>query len=656
MKRIVITLVTCLFFAGGIHAQDKAVQDKKKIEALSKEESIPHIIVVPPWVRTLNHKQARQKILEWAALHPDWFPPAKPFPFIPGKECYLERSRANAFGAILTPTQADSLRKAENLRPAGDSKKKDRWFLFVNPIRKWQPVPLKDDPLPSLEVLQPPTKSKAKNDGKGKGPAYRLSSTSTAAQLLKAAWAADDVVTTSPVSSKLVLPNESSTPPVLYVVDTGVQPIVGTTPEWHQVFSAAGDIEPKLRFLQGRVPASLPAAWPPPPNSTAPNPWRKADPTTNPDGANSDQPLVFSPNNSNTLAQCPVQAAPYNINPSKDPSAHGTKITSTAIGTYTGLLGKMSVGGNPVAVDVESIRIYDNATNPTTDSVLVYEGIMHAIDAHKARRTALGYNPPSVLLFASRSDETNGAGFDEAVEVALWWAWHEGMLCIASAGNETTTYDTNKRAPYAEWYPVPTTVANTSPSRFDWSRAVASQGAGWPNWPETDAPSGNPYPQNPYLLIVSGHNRAFNTSTGVLTNGNGWRTGSSIGPDVDILAPSMSVPCASITKTNYPTTNDWIARTSGSSLSTGFVAGAAVAYLVANPNPSGSANSLDLSAAFRSWLLPMATPSSSTPCKQTSASAHSASTRKSPYSTNGTHAGYYDLCVPKLKIESDISW
>ena len=672
------------------------------------------MISVPPWDKSLNHEQARAEIVKWAAEHPEWFPPAeKAFvdgrpPFIKGKECYIPTARGNAFAALLTEEQAASLRHAEHLkkqRPKVDIKGRgrgkgrdeaneakryaERTIFLVTPILKWSPMPIVEDAEPGGDNGSGSGTGKGKGAAKARAPApppnsgpvtdpavdpstARLGTTATNIQTARAIWAAADIVSTgtwpspwtstTPLPTKLAITKLSTEAPVLYVVDTGLQPFVGTTPAtiaWHQEFSSAAGTTPKLKFRQGKTSGALGASWPPPaipanPNGGDSNP-SYSPPVVAPWAKEEHEVMTFT-----TLTKCPNNlGSPYNMPPYHDISstAHGTKITSTAIGTWTGVLNRMTVNGDAPPIEVEPIRIYDNAQN--SDSVAVYEGILLALAAHEKRRTALGYNPPSVLLFASRSDVSNGGmGFDDQVEAALWWAWHQGMICVVSGGNEAA--GTNAAAPCALWYPLSTNAIYSSPARFDWSIGNSVNGLGWPNWPFIPANPGeeDPRPENVYMILVGGSNRAFNTTSLAVTLGEGWRTGSSRGPDIDLIAPSTSVPCASLTVTNYPSNADCIATATGSSLTTGHVAGVALAYLLTKQNPSGTAPPIDTPANFRNWLLTANAPSATTPCKTTTgATAWNPTTgRKSPYASGEPLFNWYNGFVPKLKLQSGIAW
>ena len=162
-----------------------------------------------------------------------------------------------------------------------------------------------------------------------------------------------------------------------------------------------------------------------------------------------------------------------------------------------------------------------------------------AIEAHNAR----GEEARSVLLFASRTEGNNS--FNDALELQLWWAWTSGIVCVVSAGNEgTATYAPGKRAPDSKWV-YPPNPKPSSPSRYFMDE---SQGDLLEEWT-----FGEPNPgTSPYLIMVGASNAARLTPDYA-----NWSTTSSRGPDVDILAPGLSIPCANViplgtAPTGYP--------------------------------------------------------------------------------------------------------
>lgn len=139
--------------------------------------------------------------------------------------------------------------------------------------------------------------------------------------------------------------------------------------------------------------------------------------------------LTFAPGFSyakNTITNLPLPEYPDNHD-------HGTRIAGCLGGRITGLLGPL--GGQAV---VKSIAIFDT---PQTGNILVtfasqaISGILRAATDHKARR-ALPYlkSRPSVLVFAHSTRLVDGrfAALDNAIEKA----WQAGMHVVISAGNE----------------------------------------------------------------------------------------------------------------------------------------------------------------------------------------------------------------------------
>jgi hypothetical protein len=119
-----------------------------------------------------------------------------------------------------------------------------------------------------------------------------------------------------------------------------------------------------------------------------------------------------------------------------------------------------------------------------------------------------------------------------------------------------------------------------------------------------------------------------------------WRAGSSNGPDIDITAPGENVPVPSKSSTG-------LVNASGSSLSTGYVAGIALAYLATMPSTPSSDSATP--KAFRDWLIP-ATQNNANPAKVGTAAAYpmpdTANVRRSPYKDSAS----YNHCVPKLRV------
>jgi hypothetical protein len=274
-------------------------------------------------------------------------------------------------------------------------------------------------------------------------------------------------------------------------------------------------------------------------------------------------------------------------------------------------------------------------------------------------------------VLASRST----SGFSVAVEVALLYAWQQGMVVVCAGGDTNTPYFTattpanSLASPNAVWYTNNTqglpTKQPTSPSRFD----VDLEGVGTNStfWPNPTDPYGNTIPpptaahDRCYAILVGGNNLGQTFSA---TDENTWSTNStSVGSDIDIVVPANAVPCATTT-VGASNVNGLIA-TSGTSLSVGLVAGVAVAYLDHEAPTKTPRN-------FCDWLLPMtAAPSSTnpaTPYQGTSSTLQGFnkaidSTNISSHLYDNSYLfwnqTFFDFTggfVPKLKINSTTGW
>lgn len=487
---------------------------KKSLEA---NQVVNYFIMAPPW-SGLHLKQVKARVFVWANSHPEWFGENKLQ--VTSKGFYYPKSGGNGFTAKLSSLQARSLAQTTQ--------------FFVTPSCDYTVC-----------------------DGPG-------------TRGVKTTWAVNTMVP-APISLT------AHRTPVLYVVDTGVQPFAmnsdGSLYAWHPEFG------PRVKFNQGRT-SSLLGDWPPQEDSGHPQPpWDNTSPG-DVFASNPPAPWINPGNNS-----C--------LNPHADPANHGTKVASTAVGSNVGVLGAIE----GITVNVESVRVYPDPIPGypirTTTEIFV-DGLYAAIEAHLARDGSGA--APSVLLVASRTLTTlpSNARFDDSFEAVVWWAWKKGMFCVAAGGNETTAYGSNptRRAPHAQWYQPDGSLPGphpTSPSRFNWVQATSSSGAGWPEFP---APGGGyiPYPDQAYAVLVGG-----SKTTQTAPTNWAWATGSSIGPGIDIITP-YSVPCAKTLKATYDTSNDCLQLSSGTSTASGYVAGAALAYIASRPNsPSPS--------TVRDWLL-----------------------------------------------------
>lgn len=566
-----------------------------------------HVILVPPWTTGVTHAAAKDAIIKWSETAVSFS--GSTIEFDDALETDEPTAGGNAFVAKhLSSAQAAELKSSFGAWLKARNPDKPAYNLIVSPDTAFIPEQLSrsDD---TLDVKT--------------GPAVT--------------WAVDEVIPT-PLNIATQAGN-----PTLYVVDTGVQPFVpdSTTSsgyQWNAEFLPVAS-QGKLRLLQGQAATGV-GSWP---KSSATPPWNTA----------SDSPLIFT---AATLKPCSTLAAPYNFDPQADPFSHGTAIASVAIGGQVGILSKITVGGSArVSVDIESIRIYKAASAghdiTSTTASAVSNGIFRAVNSHILRSTSTPAR--SVLVFASRST----SDFVEVVENALWWAWYNGMIVVTSGGNEPGGSSLAEiHSPNAIWYEstgLPT-IRPTTPSKYDWTIPNGSSVAAgyWPN-PTTTFTGGAgtqtiPRPDHAYLLMVGGHGLTFDSSTNMLTGTDDWRrtvagtngyTGSSIGPDIDITCPSIRVPSVA------PGSNTLTVST-GTSISTGFVAGAALAYLATKTtihptDPMTHKNEADF---FMDWLLPTNGPGAGS-LASSAAAWDGTAYRKSPYVGSS-----YNGKVPKLRI------
>ncbi len=457
-------------------------------------------------------------------------------------------------------------------------------------------------------------------------------------------WAAKDVIPTS-------IPITKVDSPVLYVVDSGVEPLVGTgtTHSWHTQWTAGGVVRVKL--LQGQTTVqnkSWPKVYSAVPSNTPPEPW-SGTASYPANGTVAGGLLNFT---ASTLHPCPpikdssgVVAAAYDTDPQRDAFGHGTRIASTAVGTVVGLLSNVidSSTGSRVEVGVQSIRVFSIPASSSnniisTTSTAVEKGISKAVTAHRARVTANGGAPVrSVLLFAARS--TGTPAFIPTIEAQLYWAWWNGMIVVVAGGNDHNPVagTTSMYSPTPMWYNSSGQIAtpqSPTPSRFDWQKAQAEGTTGrWPAFPTGVAnPSSIPMPgqqQKEYLIMVGGHAK---TETG---GSYDWSQTSSIGPGIDILAPCEGIPSMDPGGLGDTPTLTGI---SGTSMSAGFVAGVALAYLSVKQTITASEPD-----SFRAWLLPSSGPTNAPACTASAANAKPGS----PYLMTGSN---YQGIVPRLRM------
>lgn len=582
-----------------------------------------HLIMVPPWrakagaLNQISKVAAKAQLDQWALTQTAIFPGG----VIPFRPRVVEFTKPGilVFTADLDTKQADLIQSVFKY----DAGKATQIEFFVSKNLIYEPSPIKERPLIPVGSTNPGDAASRIITNPENGQSEEPPCYVTPEGAITSFWTA---------STPLTLQNNRR--PVLYVVDTGVQPLVQTLAAgYHPEYNIASS--GRVQMIQGRVPSGGGiGTWSPPYTSSPPTPsvWNNAV----------DSPLAIG------SSDYPTSTPSGALNPQLDTHSHGTKIASVAVGMATGVLGK-TIGPN---VDVQSIRIYDSSNTYTVDAI---DGIAQVIERHIDRQAAsapaesTGANTASVLLFASRTT----SGFDQILEVTMWWAWYQNVICIAAGGNTTTPYtgsgSTAKYSPDSLWYTNSTgglpAAQPTSPARFDWVEANANPSR-WPSW--SDAPAGNPRPNSPYLIIVGGYSG---------TDANVWWSGSSKGPEIDLLAPAVDVPCAKQVKATQFVADDCLVLASGTSLSAGIVAGVALVYVAnksTNPTPTD----------FRNWLLPASISATNTsPVNPTSQTHQHATgqTRRVGYgtispTTNPTTASGKGKYVPRLAIKPATTW
>jgi hypothetical protein len=614
------------------------------------EKPVKHVIMLAPWLATPPSPGAPPPIprIEAQKMLTSFFKGLSPkilgadpvnFKMLDGPKNNIDKPLAGAsvFTAILTPTVARLLQ--------------EKLPFFVSPHQSIVPVPIETATYQDIGE-EPPA---------GGPPEIRM----TAGY---ARWAANVNVVTQNYG---VIDRAFVRSPVFYVVDTGVQPFIKTgsnpdTYDWHPQLREP-ILAGRLKIRQGQVADSI-EVWPPVNPQDAMNVWE-----TTPVGQliNLAGPPLPIPALPSTMAN----VHPYLVDGTGATMGaddmHGTKVTIAALGMLApgstsksaGILGRFAIQGSAAhAIELESVRVFPAGVSPAANFDAL-KGIYAVIQSHVDRMNAAGgAMVPSVMLFTSRTTSTTG-GFDQNLEAALWWAWKHGIVCVCAAGNEITTEYPNSR-----WYQslgVIQPPATTSPSRFDWDVPNGNEAARayWPNWTHVTTPPGNPYPNEPYLIMVGASN-----PTPTYTNRAGWGTwngganGSARGRDVDILAPGVGVACALTNKNSDP---DALMLANGTSLSAGHVAGAALVYVASSaPPPAG----VGYSTLFRSWLFPAPDPATGVPFDTapcaivTGAAAQYNSppaytpyhnTRPPPYTTLPAPS---TIRVPKLKITTSTSW
>lgn len=512
------------------------------------------MISVPPWRKDVKHDEVKKQLVQWSLTSSDFKSASNGVNLLKFIDM-IDMAGDGAGGSIFTALLSDDLAKIIQ-----DDFTLGGFKVIVHPSRNYRLPDLRTRRLRSpggLHPMFPPT---------GSHPAT---------------WAAATVVPS-------LLSSSNQRTPVLYVVDGGVQPIVpGVTSgtRWHPEFAAATNGDLKLR--QGRLSdQALSRSWQHPLDQ-----WYPLSPTPmTPWNYGADTHLTWT-GQPKLLATTAYSASKY-LDPHRDQKKHGTLVMSCAIGANVGVVGRVE----NVKTDFQSMRVYPSGNNPSASTAGMVEGIYNAVDAHLAR----GQGAASVLMFASRTTD----GYDQSLENALWWAWKQGLICIVSAGNEPDPYDTGKHEPDSQWFPSATVPQPNSPSRIEWETGNTPAGEAFWESLGYKSPNGDPIPvpDTSYLIVVGANNAVKTATSPPPSIGDGWAASASKGPDVDVLAPSMSVPCAN-------TTTGGLLTASGASMSTGYVAGVALAYLshvsAAQANPD----------AFREWLLPTSVPGSTSPIK-----------------------------------------
>lgn len=616
--KLSIPLIACLLMTGIAHGQKVVTETpkelnpnvKKDVKALNDTKA-DYIIMAAPWRAKIGspgyvrRSTVRAAIIAWGNAN------AAPFSLLadPRFNTDIESVGACLFGARLTAAQAVKLQTELG--------------VFVSPNDEVVPVPIVTQggggaaspttggtgsrPAPTANKNRPAPNDRPKGGPKG---TPKEGDGGTAMLTADQVWAKNCVVSGT-------ITRESLRVPVLYVVDTGVQTFLTGGTGWHPQLKSAIETG-KLRIRQGRVPHTL-GTWPPTSNNGTT--WE----TTGADN------LLTLPT---SFPFTPPTTSPT-FNPHLDINGHGTKITSAAVGSTVGTLANIVTASGALPIDIQSIRVYNNST---TYSVDVVNGIYRAIQAHLVR----GANAPSVMLMASRTT----SAFNQTFETALWWAWKQGIVCVVAAGNVSGTVSPNSR-----WYAsagVIASPATTSPSRYDWSLASATY---WPNWTSPVSypgvkPSDNPWPNEPYLVLVGGTNAEKNNPDRA-----GYWSSSCQGRDIDILAPAGGV-AASVTST--ASDPDALLASAGTSLSAGYVAGAALAFVATTTD-----NGQPWPSRFRSWLLPNTNPitgstaADDAPCVITT----NQGAYNSPSNTANNHLpSSYNFKLPRILINSNTDW
>ncbi|MBL9118104.1 MAG: S8/S53 family peptidase [Verrucomicrobiaceae bacterium] len=507
-----------------------------------------YTITVPPWRKDVKRLDFAKALAAWYAQNPQFKSTMNGgLPFKPERSFYMPASGGHQYTVRMTDETADALRQTFRVNGFG---------VIVHPSRVYRPT------VAAASIA-----------------AAQVTDTSAP---LSTTWAAMTVVPSAVTSANVRVPR-------LYVVDSGVQPIVpgvtSGTHQWHPEFAGFENENDRVELLQGRLAnVSLSKSWQHPLDADYP-----VDPTAAaPWNLQADSMLVWA------NQPKPLPLASYSsiyLDPQRDPRKHGTLLTSCAVGENVGVLGRV-VGAKAL---VESIRTYPNGSTAKASTAAMTEGVYEALDAHLAAPSGT----KSVLMFASRTED----GFDPSLEVALWWAWKKGMVCVVSAGNEPDPYASGLYEPNPQWFPAANQAQPNSPSRFDWNVGKTPEGrAYWESLGYKD-----PYddsitvPDDNYLIMVGAHSAVKSSSTPPST-GDDWAPTASRGPGVDVLAPARDVPSAN-------TTTRGLLYADGASLATGFVAGVALAYLSSVPEAQTTP------MAFRSWLLPEHTPGSSDPIR-----------------------------------------
>lgn len=181
-----------------------------------------------------------------------------------------------------------------------------------------------------------------------------------------------------------------------------------------------------------------------------------------------------------------------NDNDPKDDHWHGTHVAGTAAAIMDNGIGVTGVA----QVSLMAEKVLNSAGSGTWDDVA--SGITHAADA--------GADVINLSL--------GGTGYSQLVADACQYAWNQGSLIIAAAGNSNTN---------TPFYPaaLDTVIAVAATNRYDTKASYSN----WGDWIELSAPGGDGSNSNDWILST------------YINNGYAWASGTSMAtPHVSGLA------------------------------------------------------------------------------------------------------------------------